>query len=1069
MSAGHKSIVQLILESMEHSRADRIITNHADENGEAPIHVAARCGSTEIMELLIIHGANLGLVDGLGKTCLHCASQSGHASCLALALDSGADDYLEVLSHDGFTPLHLAIRFNKTECVKLLLESGADVSTEAGNGQSVYGLASKQRNEKILALLDQYDDLSDDDSYADSRIDGENIFHSWKECAISPTNPKYSPSTGGLVSPENLTPPHPNANEIASFARRAPLHSVFTISPIVGTNLQFPHDDSYITQQPHRAILDSPHRDHDPRMDRYPSDGGKFHYGNETWLIYFTGEGFPYFYNADRNWSTWIDPRFSEPNANIHSEKPSLHMNGSGTMIVADESRQSTPIPPINHKLTPISVRTPTSPAVPLNLISKIASESAPDRFCENDEHISANIPSIASFTEEESNNESRKLKISPNASNGIVTDGETSKRYPQILFNSTLDRVKDDDAKIMELASPKKVLGEQMESIRSGSGANTGESPQVASNLGSAKSRDFPIADDDTKDAGTRSVLLAQIMSRSAIGGRVIRAAQASTKSEGGGEMNNMLLNQIKSHSSGTVGPSRASISQNLPFASRSNLEDGHNTDSEDTLSSQIDSHSKLTFVSDYAEQSSASQMREKLKGTSTTPSREATVVTCSMDSQGSSSSQVNPTDDPGMAKYFKMKAVGIPMEAILHKMKQDGVETERINSFQSSAVTASTAELTSGVNKTSTSMRSPAKESKAQLKDTLMQDDTLKKFMRMASVGVPAQAVVQKMKQEGVNESKIDAFKEFHGLVSSTTNALPPPTSTGQSSADRSQKAQEAVSPTQTRSTDQLKNILMQDETINKFMRMAAVGVPAQAVAQKMHQECIDKSKIELFNEFHGLASTKSNLSARTPLKSHSQPTNIDKVAAITKEDLEKDDTLSKYLKMKEVGVPIAAVATKMAQDGIDNEKIHMFGSVFGLKTTSSSRSPKLSPKKPSPKPPGQRERRRASKALQKIHWTAVAEEKLQNSLWASESIEIDDSDIERFESLFSASPTEKGNVGQKTTTRKNSTVKKQSSVIDPKRAVSVIFILSSFPADYSSMTQSSYVLHRTILLLH
>ena len=226
---------------------------------------------------------------------------------------------------------------------------------------------------------------------------------------------------------------------------------------------------------------------------------------------------------------------------------------------------------------------------------------------------------------------------------------------------------------------------------------------------------------------------------------------------------------------------------------------------------------------------------------------------------------------------------------------------------------------------------------------------------------------------------------------------------------------------------------------------MRMAAVGVPVQAVAQKMHQEGIDKSKIELFNEFHGLASTKSNLPTRTPPKSNSQPTNIDKVAAITKEDLAKDDTLSKYLKMKEVGVPIAAVATKMAQDGIDNEKIHMFGSVFGLKTTSSSRSPKLSPKKLSSKPTGQRERRRASKALQKIHWTAVAEEKLHNSLWASESIEIDDSDVERFESLFSASPIEKGNVGQKTTTRKNNNVKKESSVIDPKRAVSVIFFVS------------------------
>ena len=174
---------------------------------------------------------------------------------MALALDSGADEYLEVLSHDGFTPLHFAVRSNKTECVKLLLESGADVSAETASGQSVYGLASKQRNDKILALLDEYDDLSDEDSCY-SQSDGEkHIFHSWKQCAISPTNPKYTPFyTGGLVSPEKLTPPHPNAkNGIASFARKAPLHSAFAISPIVGTNFQVPYDGPYphITQQAH--------------------------------------------------------------------------------------------------------------------------------------------------------------------------------------------------------------------------------------------------------------------------------------------------------------------------------------------------------------------------------------------------------------------------------------------------------------------------------------------------------------------------------------------------------------------------------------------------------------------------------------------------------------------------------------------------------------------------------------------------------------------------------------------------------------------------------------------------
>ena len=96
-------------------------------------------------------------------------------------------------------------------------------------------------------------------------------------------------------------------------------------------------------------------------------------------------------------------------------------------------------------------------------------------------------------------------------------------------------------------------------------------------------------------------------------------------------------------------------------------------------------------------------------------------------------------------MAKYFKMKAVGIPMEAILHKMKQDGIEAENINSFHSSEVPASTADGRSEVNESADSMRSQRRQSKEQLKESLIQDEALKKFMRMASVGVPPQAVAQ------------------------------------------------------------------------------------------------------------------------------------------------------------------------------------------------------------------------------------------------------------------------------------------------------------------------------------
>ena len=123
LSAGHTSIIKLMLEMAASSGANCVIVNYKDKNGEAPIHVATRCGSTKILKLLISHRANLSLIDGHGRTCLHLAAQSGHGSSLALALDSGAGKYLKVLSDDGFTALYLAVCTNRADCMRILLKA----------------------------------------------------------------------------------------------------------------------------------------------------------------------------------------------------------------------------------------------------------------------------------------------------------------------------------------------------------------------------------------------------------------------------------------------------------------------------------------------------------------------------------------------------------------------------------------------------------------------------------------------------------------------------------------------------------------------------------------------------------------------------------------------------------------------------------------------------------------------------------------------------------------------------------------------------------------------------------
>jgi ankyrin repeat protein len=62
-----------------------------DGRGDQPILHAARNGDTEIMRLLIEHGADVNFANDRGHTVLYCAGGHGHLGTLQLLLDHGAD------------------------------------------------------------------------------------------------------------------------------------------------------------------------------------------------------------------------------------------------------------------------------------------------------------------------------------------------------------------------------------------------------------------------------------------------------------------------------------------------------------------------------------------------------------------------------------------------------------------------------------------------------------------------------------------------------------------------------------------------------------------------------------------------------------------------------------------------------------------------------------------------------------------------------------------------------------------------------------------------------------------
>jgi ankyrin repeat protein len=81
-----------------------ICTNpNISAGGMRPLHIAARNGYLEIVELLLEHGANPNVQDNDGRTPLHYAVENCHVGVARVLLDHGADPTIR--DNNGMTPL----------------------------------------------------------------------------------------------------------------------------------------------------------------------------------------------------------------------------------------------------------------------------------------------------------------------------------------------------------------------------------------------------------------------------------------------------------------------------------------------------------------------------------------------------------------------------------------------------------------------------------------------------------------------------------------------------------------------------------------------------------------------------------------------------------------------------------------------------------------------------------------------------------------------------------------------------------------------------------------------------
>jgi len=162
-----------------------------------------------------------------------------------------------------------------------------------------------------------------------------------------------------------------------------------------------------------------------------------------------------------------------------------------------------------------------------------------------------------------------------------------------------------------------------------------------------------------------------------------------------------------------------------------------------------------------------------------------------------------------------------------------------------------------------------------------------------------------------------------------------------------------------------------------------MVSVGVPLSAVQHKMKQEGLSESLLTPFTAMHREDECKERNTTSNNCQDQSS--------------LEDNPKLSKYIRMMNVGVPVAAVILKMKSDGIKETFVDDFRKRFDADSPISactSRKQQL----------GHLSSRRTSVKMQKIHWNAIDEEKLHKSMWAGHmENEIDDEELGSLVKLF------------------------------------------------------------------
>lgn len=150
---------------------------------ETALILASKYGYKEIVELLLMHEADINIKNSSGETALVLATQHGKSHIVNILLNNGANNNdineallsavnrsqyyivkillagggnVNICDRDGNTILNNAVQFNDYSMTELLLQSGANYKITNKHNWTPLTYASKERNMRIVKLLKNY-------------------------------------------------------------------------------------------------------------------------------------------------------------------------------------------------------------------------------------------------------------------------------------------------------------------------------------------------------------------------------------------------------------------------------------------------------------------------------------------------------------------------------------------------------------------------------------------------------------------------------------------------------------------------------------------------------------------------------------------------------------------------------------------------------------------------------------------------------------------------------------------------------------------------------------------------